>query len=173
MGVIVEVVMVIMMVMIVMLVAAIGAMKMRFGADAHMVAVPMMRIAVMRMIVRAMKVIVIVTMDGRGRDIGAALRVEGGLDRRHFRAEPARHILDDMVAPDAQALGQEFGRQVTRTSAAASAPRISASCSGAATTSTMRPSSSASPSPARSITASGRSSRKARPRTPVIAIRRR
>jgi hypothetical protein len=97
-------------VMMVMIMTAIGAMNMRLGADAHMVAMPMMRIAVMGMIMRAMAVIM--TVDGRGGDIGAALRVERRLDRRHFRAEPARHILDHMVAPDAQALGQEFGWQV-------------------------------------------------------------
>jgi hypothetical protein len=107
MGVIVDVVM---MAVVVMLVVAIGAMNMRLGADAHMVAMPVMRIAVMRVIMRA--IAVIVTVDRRRRDIGAALRVEGGLDRGHFRAEPARHILDHMIAPDAQALGQEFGRQV-------------------------------------------------------------
>src|SRR5882672_4116518 len=54
-----------------------------------------------------------------------------------------------------------------------SAPRISTSGSGAATTSTSLPSSSTSASPPRSATAFSRSSRNSSPRVPVIAMRRR
>lgn len=44
--------------------------------------------------------------------IGAAFRVERGLDGRDRGAEPFQHGLDDMVAADAQLLAEEFGREV-------------------------------------------------------------
>src|ERR1700719_1230510 len=63
--------------------------------------------------------------------------------------------------------------QARRTRCCGSLPRISASGSGAATTSTSLPSSSTSASPPRSATALSRSSKNSSPRVPVIAIRRR
>src|SRR6202166_1523047 len=63
--------------------------------------------------------------------------------------------------------------QATRTRCCGSLQRISASRSGAATTSISRPSSSTSASPPRSATAFSRSSRNSNPRVPIIAIRRR
>src|SRR3984957_8307329 len=63
--------------------------------------------------------------------------------------------------------------QATRIRWCGSAPLISISCSGAATTSISLPSSSTRASPPRSATAFSRSSRNSRPRVPVIAIRRR
>jgi hypothetical protein len=103
-------IMVMVMVMVMVIVAAIGAMDVPLAADAHVVAMPMMYVAVMRAIMRAM--VVIMAMHGRRRDIGAAFRIERRLDRSDLRAEPARHILDHMIAPDAQALAEELGLQM-------------------------------------------------------------
>src|SRR5882757_8255856 len=63
--------------------------------------------------------------------------------------------------------------QATLTRCCGSAPRISSSGSGAATTSIRRPSSSTSASPPRNAIAFSRSSRNSRPRVPTIVIRRR
>jgi hypothetical protein len=111
---------VVMMIVVMVIVAAIRPMHMRLGADALMVAVPMMRIAVMGMIMRTMLVVVMIVamlmpVHRSGRDIGAALGVERRFDLDHGGAEPPRHILDDMVAADAQAFLQKLGRQMTIT----------------------------------------------------------
>jgi hypothetical protein len=104
-------------VVVMVIVAAIRSVHMRRGADVLVVAVMMMRVAVMGMIVRFMPVIgmvvgVIVSMDRRGGDIGAAFGIERRFDRDDAGAEAARHILDDVIAPDAQAFLQQFGRQM-------------------------------------------------------------
>ena len=110
-----------MVVVMMMIVATVRAMRMRLGADALMVAVPVMRIAMMGMIMRAMIVVVMIVAvlvmivamrRRRSRDIGAAFGVERRLDRRDLGPEPARHILDDVIAADAQALSEQFGRQM-------------------------------------------------------------
>ena len=105
--------------MVMVIVAAVRPMHMRLSADALMVAVMVMRIAMMGMIMRAMSMVVmIMTMPmimpvRRGRrDIGAAFGVEWRFDLDHGCAEAPRHILDDVVAPNAQALFQQFCRQV-------------------------------------------------------------
>ena len=101
--------------MVVMIVAAFRPVHMRLGADVLMIAVPVMRVAVMGMIVRAMPMFVMIVamlmcVRRRSRDIGAALGIERRFDLDHDCAEAPRHILDDMVAADAQALLQKFGR---------------------------------------------------------------
>ena len=50
-------------------------------------------------------------MAWRGR-IGAAFGIERRLDLDHARAQPLHHRLDDVVAPDAQALRHDLGRQM-------------------------------------------------------------
>jgi hypothetical protein len=44
--------------------------------------------------------------------IGAALGIERRLDLDHAGAEPLHHRLDDVVAPDTQALGHDLRRQM-------------------------------------------------------------
>jgi hypothetical protein len=111
---------VIVMIVVMMIMAAVRAVRMRLGA-VPMSAMVMMGMIVVVMIVRAvimiMIVVVVIAMimpvNRRGRDIGAAFRIERCLDLDNRRPEAARHILNDMITPDAQALLQEFGRQVT------------------------------------------------------------
>jgi len=68
------------------------------------IAVPVMRVAVMGVIVGMRAVIVtimvvsaVVAVDRRAADIGAPLRVERRLDLDDAGAKPARHILDDGI----------------------------------------------------------------------------
>ena len=44
--------------------------------------------------------------------IGAAFGIERRLDLDHARAEPLHHRLDDVIAPDPQALGHDLRRQM-------------------------------------------------------------
>jgi hypothetical protein len=44
--------------------------------------------------------------------IGAAFRIERRFDLDHARAEPFHHRLDDVIAPDTQALGHDLRRQM-------------------------------------------------------------
>ena len=60
---------------------------------------------------------VIMSMRGVGRmrmarRIGAAFGIERRLDLDDPRAEPLHHRFDDMIAPNAQALGHDLGRQM-------------------------------------------------------------
>jgi hypothetical protein len=50
-------------------------------------------------------------MSGPG--IGAALRLERRFDLKQFRAKAAQHILDDMIAPDAELPARDLNRQMT------------------------------------------------------------
>jgi hypothetical protein len=45
--------------------------------------------------------------------IGAAFGIERRFDLDHARPQPLHHRLDDMIAPDPQALGHNLRRQVT------------------------------------------------------------
>ena len=78
-----------------------------------------MRVIVMRMImmiVMAMAVTVVavlVTGLAMAAEIGAAFRIEWGLDLDDPRAEPFDHVLDHMIAPDAQVPAGELNRQMT------------------------------------------------------------
>jgi len=103
------IVMIVRMIVVVMIVAVRG----RRG-DALVVAVAMMGVAVMGMIMGAVVVIVrgVGMIVARRRDISAAFRIERRLDRRDLGAEPARHVLDDVIPPNAQALLEQFGRQM-------------------------------------------------------------
>lgn len=67
---------------------------------------PMIVMMLMAVILRAMAM-------RRCGGIGAAFRIEGRLDRGDFGAKAARHILDDVIAPDAQSASRQFGRQMT------------------------------------------------------------
>jgi hypothetical protein len=78
-----------------------------------MVGVVMVMMIMIVMVVRAVIMIMaIMALNRRGGDIGAAFGIERRLDLDDCRAKPPSHILDHMIAPDAQALLQEFGRQV-------------------------------------------------------------
>jgi hypothetical protein len=122
---------VVVVIVVMMIVAAAGSMHMWRGADVLVIAMAMMRIAVVGMIMVSMimtmvmpvtmtvimpmigmVVGVIVAVNRRGGDIGAALGIERRLDGDDAGPEPARHILDHMIAPDAQAFLHQFGRQM-------------------------------------------------------------
>ena len=47
--------------------------------------------------------------------IGATFGIERRLDLDHARTKPFHHRLDDVIAPDAQALGHDLRRQVAVT----------------------------------------------------------
>ena len=108
---------------IVGIVTAIGPMLMGGRAEILVVAVMMMRVAVMRMVMIVMimavavvmmimaAVVVIVAMRRRG-DIGPAFGIERRLDFEDLSAEPADHVFDDVVAANAQAALGQFGRQM-------------------------------------------------------------
>jgi hypothetical protein len=64
------------------------------------VIVMIMRVVIMIMIMVVVMMIMRAVVVGRG--IGAAFGIERRLDGDHLSAEPARHLLDDMIAPDAQ-----------------------------------------------------------------------
>lgn len=82
------------------------------------VLVVMMAVIMMLMIVSAMFVIamVMVIMPMRRMataGIGAAFRIERRFDGNDTRAEATHHLLDHVIAPDAQALADDLGGQMT------------------------------------------------------------
>jgi hypothetical protein len=99
---------------------------MSMGVIVVMVVVVAMFVVVMVMIVitaviviavMMVVVIVVMTMIMRGvimgrRGIGATFGIERRLDLDDPRAEPLHHRLDDMIAPNAQALRHDLGRQM-------------------------------------------------------------
>ena len=93
-------VVVVTMVVAMVVVATMLIMHMTMSA-AIVMAVIMMAVIVMRMSLRLM-----------GSGIGAAFGIEWRLDLDHARAEPAHHLLDDMIATDAQAFGHDLRRQM-------------------------------------------------------------
>ena len=93
-------VVVVTMVVAMVVVATMLIMHMTMSAVIVM-AVIMMAVIVMRMSLRLM-----------GSGIGAAFGIEWRLDLDHARAEPAHHLLDDMIATDAQAFGHDLRRQM-------------------------------------------------------------
>lgn len=69
----------------------------------------------MAMIVFVAVVMIVIVVPGlvrRRAEICAALGIERRFDFHHTCAEPAHHLLDHVVAADAQGLGQELGRQM-------------------------------------------------------------
>ena len=65
-------------------------------------------------VVVVLVVVVLVTVMGgfgRGR-IGAALRIKGRLDGSDLGAEPAQHVLDDVVAPNPDRIGEHLRGQM-------------------------------------------------------------
>ena len=76
--------------------------------------VAFMRVIVMRMIVMRMTMMRMivpgVVMCGLGRFISAGVGLEGRLDMAHLRAEATHHVLQHMVATDAQAIGEDLRR---------------------------------------------------------------
>jgi hypothetical protein len=129
-----------------------------------------------------LRVVVVVRTAFRGvrmaaAGIGAAFGIERRFDLDHAGAEPFDHRLDDVIAPDTQALGRDLRRQMT----VAEMPgdpnqmvRVGTPDFGQR----LRRrdhllSSRTSASPPRSTVALSRSSRNSSPCVPVIAIRRR
>jgi hypothetical protein len=97
-------------IVVVMIVTAIGAVHMRRGAMIVMAVVMIMIVSVAVIVTPVRRMIVIV--NGRGRDISAAFRIERRFDLDHCGAETPRHVFDHMVAANAQAFLQKLGRQV-------------------------------------------------------------
>ena len=98
---------------------AVGMVVIAMLVVAMAVGVVVMMTVVMVMIVTmGMRMIVAVIVRGLfGRvrmaaGIGAAFGVERRFDLDHPRAEPLHHRLDDVIAPDPQALGHDLGRQM-------------------------------------------------------------
>jgi hypothetical protein len=65
-------------------------------------------IMIVVMVVLMMRVIVAVVMV-----VGAAFGIEHRFNRRQPRAEPAQHLLDDVIAPDAQPFADDLDVDVT------------------------------------------------------------
>src|ERR1700691_173043 len=98
----------------IMVMTAIGPMHVRFDPEALMVGMAMMRVAVMMGVIVIMMIVAVI-MPARVRrsaHVGAAFRVERRFDRDDLRAQAPRHLLDHRIAPHAQALPQELGRQM-------------------------------------------------------------
>lgn len=79
-----------------------------------MVVMVMMGVAVV--IVRVMSVFVLMVVIVMAVDatvtIGAAFGMEGGVDRYDIGAELDEHVLDHVITADAQAVAEQFGRQM-------------------------------------------------------------
>jgi len=92
------------MVIVVMVVIMIVVMR--------MIAVSMMFMPViaMRMLVMLVAPVGVAVRGGLG--IGAAFRIERRFDLDDAGPQPLHHCLDDVVAPDAQGLGHDLGRQM-------------------------------------------------------------
>src|SRR3984957_17167990 len=103
-------------VVVIMVMTAIGPMHVRFDPEALMVGMAMMRVAVMMGVIAIMiMMFVAVFMPVRVRrsaHVGAAFRVERRFDRDDLSAQAPRHLLDYRIPANAQALLQEFGRQM-------------------------------------------------------------
>jgi len=100
------------MAVVVVVVTAVGAVDMPSAMRVRLalgMAVVMMVVVVMRVIVA---IVMVVPLRGRAFDIGAAFRIERRFDLDDAGAQPARHILDHMIAANAQALLQQFRRQM-------------------------------------------------------------
>lgn len=61
--------------------------------------------------VMVMVMVVVVSLD-TAVTVGPSLRIEGGDERCHPSPETLHHVLDHMVAPNAQRAGNKLGRQV-------------------------------------------------------------
>jgi hypothetical protein len=103
-----------MVVVIVVIVAATGPMDLRFVSAQGVVRGMVVIVMIVIVVIMAMMIVaMIMPVDRRGGDIGAAFRIERRLDLQNAGAETAGHVFDDVIAADAQALLQQFGRQVT------------------------------------------------------------
>ena len=99
------------MAVVMMLVTAMVVMVMVVTMIMMMVAVIVTMIMAMGMIVAGVRVrLMRMAMHGAG--IGAAFGIERRLDLDDARAETPDHRLDHVIAPDAQALGHDLGRQM-------------------------------------------------------------
>jgi hypothetical protein len=75
----------------------------------------MMPVTVLVVVVMTMTVGMIVVREFRRgcHEIGSAFRIERCFDLHDARAKPAHHLLDHMIAADAERFRQKLGRQVT------------------------------------------------------------
>src|SRR5271169_6081820 len=95
-------------VVVIMVMTAIGPTHVRFDPEALMVGMAMMRVAVMMGVIVIEMIVIMPVRFRRRAHIGAAFRVERRLDRDDLSAQVPRHLLDHPIAPNAQALLQEF-----------------------------------------------------------------
>ena len=105
-----------MMVVVAMLVVVMVVMMMTVITVVMVViimATVMMTMIVRRMVMRGVGVGFGSRMRMEGVGISAAFGVERRLDLDHARAQPPHHRLDDVIAPDPQALAHDLGRQMT------------------------------------------------------------
>src|SRR5580700_7302281 len=80
----------------------------RFRGDERTGALVMLVPVVIMVVVMAVMMIAAVMLI-----VGAALGIERRFDRRQPRAEPAKHLLDDVIAPDAQPFADDLDVDVT------------------------------------------------------------
>lgn len=110
-------------VVIMVIMTAMFVMHVTFMAMRRMIVLRMvvLRVVMLGMIVAMMTVIVMrvavamivpVTSGFMRSGIGAAFGIEWRLDLDHLRAEPLHHLLDHMVAANAQAAGGDLRRQM-------------------------------------------------------------
>src|SRR5882724_1374394 len=97
----------VMMIMVAMLVMVMTVVMMMM-VIMMMVAMIVRRTIMRRVVVR----IALGRMGVAAAGIGAAFGIEWRLDLDHARAEPLHHRLDDVIAPDPQALGHDLRRQM-------------------------------------------------------------
>lgn len=78
-----------------------------------MMAVIMMLMIVTAMFLIAMAVVIMPMRCMAATGISSAFRIERRFDGDDARAEATHHFLDDVIAPDAQSLANDLGRQMT------------------------------------------------------------
>ena len=104
MPVMVVMVMIMIMMLVSMIVVAVTAMGM------VVMRVALMAVGMMGMDIMGMDIMGVAVRGSLG--IGAAFGIERRFDLDQAGAEPLDHRLDDMIAPDAQRLGHDLGRQM-------------------------------------------------------------
>lgn len=103
----------IMRIVIVPFMATMGMVMMRMVAVGVIVVSVVMVMIVAVAVIMTMAVVMAMIVAMRiAAGIGAALGVERRLDLDHAPAKPAYHLLDDVVAADPQAAGDDLGRQM-------------------------------------------------------------
>mgnify|MGYP001156229831 CR=1 FL=1 len=98
--------------MVVIMPVLMAAMMMRMVVMVMMgVAVVIVRAAGMSVFVLMVVIVIVMAVDATV-TIGAAFGMEGGVDRYDIGAELDEHVLDDVIPADAQAVAEQFCRQM-------------------------------------------------------------